>query len=30
MDQGEFGHWQAVTSSSQCMWAEDAVTRLNG
>lgn len=30
MDQIEFEHWQTVTSSSQCMWVEDAVTRLNG
>lgn len=30
MDQREFEHWQAVTSSSQYMWVEDAVTRLNG
>ena len=30
MDQSEFEHWQAVTSSSQYLWVEDAVTRLNG
>lgn len=30
MDQREFEHWQAVTSSSQHMWVEDAVARLNG
>lgn len=30
MDQIEFEHWQTVTSSSQCMWVEDVVTRLNG
>lgn len=30
MDQREFKHWQAVTSSSQYMWVEDVVTRLNG
>ena len=30
MDQGEFEHWQAVTSSSRYLWVEDAVSRLNG
>lgn len=30
MDQREFEHWQAVTSSSRHMWVEDAVTRMNG
>ena len=30
MDQRKFEHWQAVTSSSQHMWVEDAVARLNG
>ena len=30
MDQGEFEHWQTVTSSSRHMWVEDAVTRMNG